>query len=398
MSYGVTAEGFVRPTLDEILSERVAAFQAVHGADTYLDPDGSDMQQLGIEAEALSDLWQVAEDLYNALNPAGATGAALNQIGLLNGVEPTEGYNARVTVTCTLATDAPAIPLGSTVQDIVNGVKYTLDAAVSATGNVGATAIDKGTPKSLAGNVTKIVTPVYGWTAVTNAADGDTGVAAETQEQFRLRRYRSVGAPTQGITDGLRAALANITGVGRVHVFENTGNDWSDIKAGDGVLPPHSLAVLVENDMATVAVTIALRKSQGVTLVGDELEQVNDSNSDPQPIRYTVASDNPTALDVTITYEEIPGEGFGDTTGEAAVKTALADWVAANVEIGGTVVWSHLFAPALEAVLGRSGGAAIKIRTLTLGLHSGSMGTADIELPWKNYAALDEANITMTAV
>ena len=399
----LTPQGFQRDRLDTILANLTARLQAVYGTDCDLDALNPDGQAMGIYAEAASDVWQAAEDIYASFDPNSAVGQALFRLGAFCGITWHSGVYGAVALQVQV-TAGETLPAGALVSDHATGVQYATAADVvssdsSAWYAVTGIATVYGTVKSLANATWDIVTSSYAFIAVKNVVDGTPGSAQETQAQFRARFAQSVAGPSQGMTDGMRAELMKISACRRVKVYENTTSAWQDVHAGDAALAPHSVAVLVEYDSdPAVATAINLRKSQGLTLVGSTARTVTDSAGVAQPIRYSVASATPTALAVTITYKEIPGQGFGGPEGEGVVKAALSDWVAANVDLGGSLNKFDLPAVILGAVVGVGGGRAITIETLAIGLNGGDMSVTDVAVPWNSLAALDEANITMTAV
>lgn len=79
MSYGVTATGFVRPTLAELLTDlNTKASTIWPGID--LEPDGKWGQLSGIWAKTTADAWDCAQDIYTSRNVNEATGASLDNI------------------------------------------------------------------------------------------------------------------------------------------------------------------------------------------------------------------------------------------------------------------------------------------------------------------------------
>lgn len=79
MSYGVTATGFVRPTLAEILTRlNTAASTIWPGID--LEADGKWGQLAGLWSKELADAWDCAQEIYTSRNVNEATGASLDNL------------------------------------------------------------------------------------------------------------------------------------------------------------------------------------------------------------------------------------------------------------------------------------------------------------------------------
>jgi uncharacterized phage protein gp47/JayE len=82
---GVDNTGFTPKTLADCKAELEAAFQAAFGSDIDLQPPSVFATLVGILAEREADLWQLAEDVYNAFNPDAAMGVVLANLAGLTG-------------------------------------------------------------------------------------------------------------------------------------------------------------------------------------------------------------------------------------------------------------------------------------------------------------------------
>ena len=400
--------GFSIPSADDIRASLVARLQAVYGVDCDLSVGTPDGDALTAYAEAARELWQAGEDIYNAADPNSAAGQALFRLGAFCGITWKVGTKGTILVTLHVSA-GQTIPAGTKLQDTVTKVEYALNTDVGPAGanappegqafTTTATAVLEGQPLSTAGTPMVPSVPVYGLLSVNDLwSDGMPGCPAETQAKFRVRRARSVAMPAQGMTDGLWAGLAALPGIGRVRTHENRKSEWADIQPGDAALPPHSVAVVVDNDVAGIGDVIHRRAGQGLTLVGSSTAVVLDSQGVGQAMRYTVAAPFPIA--VTMTYRALAGQGFDGTArsaNEALVKAALSAWVE-TIDFGGTVNLFDLPAVILAAVVGPSGGRAIEIETLLVGPVGGDMTAANVGIPWNRQATLALADVTLTAV
>jgi hypothetical protein len=386
-------------SLDFIIARLQDIFRGIYGQDINLDPDSQDGQLIAAEAEARSDILQLAEDIYNSFNPNSATGLPLKMMGALTGVTPILGQNSRIYAQVTFdRAGAPAVPAGSIIKDTVTGAKYALDASAGPSTVselvfvTTATALEKGTPDSNEANAFSIETPVYGWaSAAMRWGMIQSGVLAETDEAFRMRRAKSVAMPSQGLSDGLWAAL---NGLVEAHVFENSRSVWASAKGADMVLPPHSLAVVVASDHYDIAPTIN-RYILGPTTVGTTLVSVTDQQGEPHPVRYTIAT--PVPIVVQLRYLEVPGQGFSGNIGETALAPALATWFTKNQKLGADVVWGNMFAPILSAVPGRiPGQPSIIIKSLKLGRKGGSAAVwGDLAIAYNELATLAKGDVSL---
>ncbi|HCT5962039.1 TPA: hypothetical protein OT231_005361, partial [Klebsiella pneumoniae] len=90
-------------------------------------------------------------------------------------------------------------------------------------------------------SVNKINTPTRGWVSVTNPQAATVGVAAETNDELRVRQSQSVALPSLTPFEAVDGAIANISGVTRHKLYEND-TDTTDANG----LPPRSIAAIVE--------------------------------------------------------------------------------------------------------------------------------------------------------
>lgn len=334
----VTPAGFLRTRLDERLAELQVAYRAIYGNEISIEPDDLDGQFLGIMAERIADVEELAEDVYNALNPDLATGAALSRIAIINGVSALVGSFSTADVQL-LGIPGTSVPEGSLIRSNLDNSTWVLTATLTfsdlgtASGSV--VAAVKGVQPAPAGSLTLIGSPAYGWQSVTNATAAIPGSATETDEQLRIRRRRSTSLPAQTILDGMYAAIGALAGV-RVHaVYENfTGTVNANGQAA------HSIYAIVEGgDSNAIANTIWIRKTQGAEMVGALTIEIMDSQGRPHTVRF----DRPAYTDVYITVNVTKRPGYpGD--GAARIKAALVTH-GLNLQIGEPLLNSRLYSP-----------------------------------------------------
>lgn len=413
---GVTATGFDRPRLDAILEDIIARMKApsVLGADAVLDGTTPDGQIVGIVAEIKDVLMQMAEDVYNAIDPNAATGQPLFRIGTINGITYKTG--SKDSVMCRVhVKQGETLDAGAQVRDAETGVLFeTLTDVGPSEGDatnyfVEARATEYGTAKALTTHTAEKVVEQYGWIDVAFATDSPGGTKPESITQFRRRRASSVAKPAQGITDGMYAALADLPGIGDVKIFENKKSSWADIKPGDGAIPPNSCIVLVRHAVVVdgvdkVAQTIWLYEAPGTDYYAADIEgtgnAVNVSVVDKGGVGHNIGYyvSQPMISDVRIEYKPIPGEGFSGDEDENALKDALVDWVENNLAPGDDLSYMDLAPVALGAVVGRSGGYAIKLEAIKICAHGGTPLAADLSTPFWQHVSLARANVTLVDV
>jgi len=341
MSEGVTSEGFVRKELTDILTDKEDALRSVFGEELNLAPESPDGQVAGLLAASDNDLWLLAEAVYNAFNPAAASGATLDNLVALNGISRLAASGSLVTLTCT-GTNGTTIPIGSTVKASGSEIEWETLAEVAISGgtvDVLAQATTTGPSVGLAGTLTTIATPVAGWDAVTNASDATPGRDEETDAELRIRRRRSVAFPSQSMIDSIYSAVADLDGVRSVSVLEND----TDSVDGNGQ-PAHSIQVVVEGGAdADIAEAIFQEKAAGIEAFGTSSETVQDSQGFDHDIGFT----RPDTVEVYVivnltTFSDFPASGVDD------IIAALIAYVDENFRTGDDVIYSRLFTPINE--------------------------------------------------
>lgn len=382
----LTSQGFIRTRLDERLSQLQAAMQAIFGLNINLDPDTIDGQTLGIFAESISNLDQLAEDVYHSFNPQSATGVALSRLVQLNHIRRIEGTYSTVTLRC-VGSQGTMIPAGSLVKSTTTNAtfKTLADATIDGTGQVDVAAQSsvKGAILAPSGTLTKIDTPLYGWQTVTNLADAVPGRDEETDEKLRLRRRASTSTPGQSILDSLYGALSNMPAVLQARVYEN---DQDTVQPVTG-LTAHSIYCVVEGGSdADIIKTIWLKKTAGTTTYGATSGTVTDSMGNPHTLKFSRPSD--VNVYVIVNLHTRPG---WPTDGVQRIKDALTAWAVANQSIGEEVIHSRLFDP-INSVPGHS------IDSLYIGTAPAPSGTANIAVPFDGLSRFDSARITVNVL
>lgn len=381
----LTSQGFTRTRLDERLTALQEAMRLIFGPALNLDPDTMDGQALGIYAESISNLDQLAEDVYHSFNPQSATGVALSRLVQLNGIRRIEGTYSTVTLRC-VGSQGTVIPAGSLVKSTATNATFetTEEAVIPASGeiDIAARSAVKGAVLAPAGTLTKIDTPIFGWQTVTNLLDAAPGRNEETDEQLRLRRRASTSTAGQSIVDAMYGALTNIPEVRQAKVYEND----QDVIDANG-LPPHSIYCIVEGGAdADILDTIWLKKTAGTTTHGTTTGQVADSMGNPHTLKFS----RPTDVNVWVTVNLHTRPGW-PTDGGQRIANALTAWAVVNQSIGEEVIHSRLFDP-VNSVPGHS------IDSLHIGIAANPAGSANIAVPFNGLVRFDSARIVVNVL
>lgn len=271
VQYGVTSSGFVMKPFTECLAEVNAQMQSIFGATIDLSPS----QPFGQWAQAQADrefaLWQLAQSLFTARDPDGASGAGLDELCAITGtvrLTPTSSttnavFAGVIGTSITTAFQAAANPNGLVYQCTNPGTLGPLNAYSSPTlfaqfalitnaGNVycagfggtstgiaptgtgvttdgaipwlyigagtgGATlpmaSVAVGVQQAISGALTQIVTPIVGLNAVNNPSGFTAGILFENDSALRLRRIVELNANGAASTAAIAGAIETLTQV-----------------------------------------------------------------------------------------------------------------------------------------------------------------------------------------
>jgi len=344
MAHGVTSDGFLAKSLEDILDELKAAQRAAISP-TVNTASASVLGQLnGIYGNAMRDLWELGQAIYAAGSTETASGWPQDLVSAIAGISRNGATKSSVLATLSLNSGV-TVPAGSVVAVVDNtDARFETQAAVFNPGpgaadmDVTCLAEEYGRVVANAGTLTVIVTPVAGWTAVTNAEDATEGELAESDEAFRVRRRAEVGAAGKATIPGLKPALQAITGVITARIVENptgvtvNGQPPYTIECiiFDGTVP-----TVADNDIAQV---IWDNHGGGVGTYGTS----SGVATDDEGANHTVLFSRPAVVDVYLDLIIQIDVSLYPIDGDDQLKTALADFGDANYRSGDDVVIERL--------------------------------------------------------
>lgn len=385
----VTSTGISAPSFAEVLVYLQDKFKAIYGADAYIAPDSQDGQLLSLIAGAIDDVNQGAIAVYNAFSPTYAQGIGLSSVVKINNIrrQASSFSTAAGTIVGVAGTDVA----NAVVQD-ANGNKWDLPAVVtipqSGSATVTVTAQQPGAIAAAAGTINKISTPILGWQGFASTSDSVPGLPVESDAT--LRRRQTASTPYAAVTPvaSVYAALANLSGVQRLQVYENpTGAPDSN------GLPEHSISAVVEGgDVADIAEVIGQRKTPGASTYGTTSQTYTDPITGlPSTIHFFLLAEATIKVHVTISQLA----GYSSTVLDK-IKAAVAAYNN-GLDIGQPVQFSRMYAPAY--LNGAAPGQTYEVTALTIALGAGAPGTADIPIPFNKVAACDAAtDVTVTVI
>lgn len=345
--YGITATGFNRKRLDEILEDKNDLLKSIFGQNFNTTPQSPDGQVNGAYSESDANLWEIAEICYNAFNPSAATGVTLSNLVQLNGIVRLPATGSLVILNIT-GTNGTLIPAGSRVStDPTSGQTQDFETLFDVTiaggiAEVQARSTKTGPVSALAGTVTIIDTPISGWDTVTNGADAQLGTNEETDVELRARRELSVSRDANSVVDSIFAEVSAVPGVTSATVLEN----FTDAVDANG-LPRKSIqTIVVGGTDLEIAQAIYVKKPAGILPFGDVPIVVTDTQGFP----HTISFSRPTEIPIYVIVNTVKGAGY-PIDGDDLIKQGIVNYArgllieGAGFFLGDFVIHSRLFTP-----------------------------------------------------
>ena len=341
-----TPDGIQVQTFQEIYDELAAGYRSIYGEDINLDPDSPDGQRVAIEAQLVLDAQSFGALEYNQRDPDFALGQSLNSIIKLAGISRRPATRSQVDVVVT--TDRPlTLPPDYAVEDDLGQAWTTLNAIDIPPGETTVTlfAENFGAVEADPATVINPVTVVIGVLSVTNPLAAVVGIDEETDQELRIRRNRSLETPTSSSTGRMFTALASLTNVTDVAVYEND----TDVTDADGI-PAHSLWVVVEGGaVADIVESMTKNKTGGKGIVGAVTGTFNESVLRPDGSTFVIVHDmtfdRPVDVPVLVRLDATRKDA-ANPVDEALISQAIA---ARTFNIGENLLAGDLYRLAFSA-------------------------------------------------
>lgn len=380
IQYGVTEDGFVRKPVTEVVKSLNNKFIAAFGANFDVSPESPDGQVIGIVSDEIASCWEQAQQVFNAYRPGAVEGVGLDNVCELTNTKRYVNKPSQATVYCdgTLGT---LVPAGSLVSD--GSRQFVLDTDVILPGDVTAIATEPGEYYIAADTIINILTPIAGWTSVTNPTIGTTGVNYESDPELRARRDKTTAVNSATTAEAIYASLADLD-IDYIRVRDN------DTDAAIGSQPPGTVFVVVDGGTSNdIARRIYNAKTGGVPTHGDIEITINDSRGYPHPIKFSRPVRTP--IFVKGTFRRRASANISSNDAAERLQEATIAYLN-SLQPGDDVVWSNMFGPIMSAV------QYIEVDSLFIGLSANPTSTATIELDIDKRAQGLEANISFTDV
>lgn len=389
--------GFHRATKKEIRDYLAMSYAGIFPGGDFAPetPEGRWIDRL---TDDLSGMIDVLGQMHAARSPSAALGAQLSRIARINGVTRNPPERSTGTVTCSGVAGTP-IPAGSRIGNAAHSdaiFETVADAVLE--GGVATVAVRStvvGPVPGDAGDLSIPLTVISGWNSVTNPASVSLGNLGETDAELRTRRAGSVAINSQGIVDGLRAALLQVPDVTEAVVRENP-EDTTQVIADGGPLAAHAIQCLVRGGAAAaIAQTIALRRAPGCTTVGAVEEGVVDAQGVSQTIRFDRPDDHAVYVNVRTPAALTADEEA--SVRDAIVARGLGQLVVNGLTLPGSKisesvapsdVWTAITALQLTTM------PSLRVSGIDIGSSPSPSGDAEIAVPFDAIATWDADNVT----
>lgn len=262
----ITASGITIRSLEEIKDliingdNDVPGLQEIYGQDAIFETDSPDGQLVGIFAQAIRDLEELALQVYSSFDPDQAVGRSLDNRVLYNAIRRKGATYTIIPVTVTCGPQATTLygidEVGEdgddlfVVSDNLGNEFYLLNSYQLAPNQVATLSFRAktlGKVEVATNSVTRMVNYNTNIIKVVNSSNAlVVGENEETDEELRIRRAKAVGIGLYGSVEVLENALRQLEDVTDARVFENK-DDVADTSAkAGGNFPAHSIWTIVE--------------------------------------------------------------------------------------------------------------------------------------------------------
>lgn len=391
---GVTPEGFVKKTIEDVKSDIEGSLTTSDAIDPGLNLQAD--QPIGqinaIVSRVAAELWEVAEVCYHAFDPDGAEGRLLDNIAKITGVLRDKATKSIVIETCNLnagfEADAGTMMINDPDQPEVQWVNQADIGPVLSTGDyqIQFENTQYGPIAALAGTLTNITNPMTGWNSATNAADAEEGFLEERDVNLRQRRVDETAAPGASTTDAIRTDLLEVNGVQQAFVYENT----SLVTNGDGV-PGKAIECVVfdgageDAEDADIAQAIWDSKPSGSETYGSLSAYATDATGETRVVNFSRCTIETVWIEIDLdTTSDYPAAG--DTLVKEAI-VARGNLLNLNDDVIALVLKSA--ALTVQGVR--------DVTALRLGFTASPVGTANLTITGRQIARFDTSRVLVSS-
>lgn len=384
---GLTAEGYIRRTYEDILNDKIRRAKELFGEDI----DTSDLTPLGkfirINAYDQAIAEEEIEAVYYARFPNTATGQSLDRLMPFAGISRNPAtpsvYSVRIQGAAGYVIETGFL-VGTdteitywTTQETTIGEDGTCLVEVSCT-EAGASG-----NLSSAAAICKAVNPNVNITAVRGVELVTAGRDEESDADLRVRFASATAGAGSGNENAIRAAILRVPTVQYAAVIANDTNETDE----DG-RPPHSFECYVlggDDYEQEIAEAIFDKRPVGIQTVGDKSVTILDASGAERVINFSPAQN----VNITVRVQIKTTNAFADD-GISQVQSSVSGYIN-GLGIGSSLV--------LNAIYGYIYGiAGVKeVSTLELSTDGGSTySTGNVAVP--EYGVAVCANVLVEVV
>ncbi|BBE09472.1 Uncharacterized protein MCB1EB_1311 [Mycoavidus cysteinexigens] len=360
----LTEQGFIIERLDANLAQLDAGFRTIYGADINTEPDSPDGQIIGLIAQIKTDLEELAESIYKALDPEAASGVWLEQRVAYAGLTRRQARHSYLRNTILTGEPGTSIPAGAALTDPhhrrwIVVTDTTLNENGSAHADLRSEAL--GAFPLPAHTELTLETLFLGWRSAQSSQAAEAGEEEETDAELRRRFFISRAKAAQNSVDGMIVKLLQLADVRQAVCLENN-TDRTDTNG----VPAHSLNIIVEGGSdAEIAQVIFENKTAGTGLRGAVQTHILDNKGMTRSIRF----DRPAVI-ACAAYLEVRRNAHFTAVDVEAIKATLTKTA---FSIGETVLLSRLYSP-INTVQG------FWVETLNIGRRCTPLAANNIEI------------------
>lgn len=331
-NYGITATGFSRKTYVDLVAEMEENLKSQDAFGDGIDFSPQDpLYQLSVPyLYMLSELWELAEQVFYSASPKFSEGNNLSNTGKYIGIGRKQATKATGTIRI-YGIAGTAINKGFRVAtDNLIVFQTVTNASIQSSGYVDiqivaeVAGISGNTPEN---TITTIINPAIGISSVSNLTATEKGQDIETDISFRERYDTSTSISSGSTLDAIRSNVLVVTGVNDVII---KGNE-SDIEMNG--IPPHSFETFVYGgENASIAQAIFNKKPGGIRAHGSVNVDVVDSQGEITTIGFS----RPTNVEVWFKISKTVNESY-PADGDTRVINAILNYVK-SIKLGEDII------------------------------------------------------------
>ena len=301
----IDANGFKAESFTEILTRLSNGLKNIYGQDINLDQDTPDGQQLGIQANIISDFQDLALYIYNSMDPDLADGANFDK--LLKLLARTRLPSSRSTVDIEMVLNKTvSIPASYTIKDLNNqnwiiGTAQTLDAG---THLVSFYSEDWGNITAEPNTINEQVTILTEVVSINNPESAISGRDEESIVQVRERRNKILEINASSTIGSIIGKILDLNGVVDAVPYENMTKIYDPVRD----IQSNSYWIVVKGgDISQISEIIAKDKTGGTGLKGQVetvyIEKFVRKDGSVREFYHDVKFDRPTEVSIHIKFK-----------------------------------------------------------------------------------------------